>query len=353
MRLKPLLISCSVALCSAVLMAEEGLAPAQATIKATAQIRGAVIGITLVLVAVFLPMAFFPGSIGGIYRQFSVTLATSIAFSAVLALTLTPALCATLLKPHGQHPGSDEPAPVTPAWHGYRAITLAGQAAPGVSSGTALDAMERLADKHLIGKGNLAYEWTGAAYEEKQAGSQIDLLLGLSALVVFLLLAALYNSWTIPLAVLLVVPMGVLGAVLATWLRGFSADVYFNIGLVTIIGLAAKNAILIVEFAMEEEARGKPLIEATLASSRQRLRPILMTSLAFILGMVPLVIASGAGSASRQAVGTGVAGGMIAATVIGIYLTPLFYAAARTWLTVRDGRPGATEHTAGAQETHA
>jgi len=153
--------------------------------------------------------------------------------------------------------------------------------------------------------------------------------------VVFLLLAALYNSWGIPLSVLLVVPFGILGAVVLTMLRGLSADVYFNIGLITIIGLAAKNAILIVEFAIEDEDAGREPREATIEASRQRLRPILMTSLAFILGMVPLVIASGAGAASRIAVGSGVMGGMIAATALGIFFTPVFYLLARTRLSKR------------------
>jgi multidrug efflux pump len=625
------------------IMAEEGLPPRLATVKAMGQIRGAIIGITLVLVAVFVPMAFFPGSTGGIYRQFSVTLAVSILFSAILALTLTPALCATLLKPHadgGSHeakapptgirgwphrffnwfndrfgratdsyarsigrmmkapfrwlaafavmgvitfllftrlPGgflpnedqgyfmvnydapvgatmqrteaavnqaeaylrkqpqvrniitllgynaygqsqgaalsyvdlkpwgertgegdavetmiagvqkiafgisgatvfalnpppiqalgnatgfsmkiedrsgtdrqgliaareaivaaaakepifaqvrpdgqgdapelfldidrvkaramglsidavnqalaisfgssyandftkegntlrvylqADATARMTPdnimalrvrgangqmvpfsafarsewrsgpiqleRFNGYPSLTISGSAAPGQSSGAALDAMERIAQREL--GGNFAYEWTGTAYEEKQAGGQIGMLLGLSVVVVFLLLAALYNSWGIPVSVLLVVPFGILGAVLFTMLRGFSADVYFNIGLITIIGLAAKNAILIVEFAIEDEEKGKSAEDATIEASRQRLRPILMTSLAFILGMVPLVIASGAGAASRQAVGTGVMGGMIAATVLGIFFTPIFYLLARRYLSKR------------------
>ncbi len=630
------------------IMAEEGLSPPQATIKAMGQIRGAIIGITLVLIAVFIPMAFFPGSTGGIYRQFSVTLAVSIFFSALLALTLTPALCATLLKPHKHKPGEDRtPAPgwrgypqrffnwfndrfgratdryvggvgamlsrpvrwlavfaaifaitlllfgrvpggflpeedqgyfvvsydapvgatldrtqaavkqteaylykqpqfnqmisimgfnffgqgqstalsfvmlkpyeeragaenavqaviggtmgatsqVTGAsifalnppaiqalgnatgfsmkiedrvgddpaglqaamgailgqasqspilagvrpegqapspqlyvdidrvqaralglsiadvnatlaisfgsayandfsnqgtvqrvylqadapqrmtesdvlalrvrnaagamvpfsaftkvswtsgptqlqrYNGYPSVTISGQAAPGQSSGAALAEMERIADSVL--KPNFAHEWTGTAFEEKQAGGQIGLLLGLSMVVVFLLLAALYNSWAIPLSVLMVVPFGVLGAVVFTMLRGLSADVYFNIGLITIIGLAAKNAILVVEFAIEDEEHQKGTDverahDATMEAARQRLRPILMTSLAFILGMVPLVIASGAGAASRHAVGTGVMGGMITATVFGIFFTPLFYFAARKWLSSKN-----------------
>jgi multidrug efflux pump len=215
-------------------------------------------------------------------------------------------------------------------YNGYPSATISGMAAPGQSSGTALTEMERIAAEVLpVG---YSFEWTGTAYEEKQAGGQIGLLLGLSIIVVFLLLAALYESWPIPLAVLLVVPFGVLGAVLFTFARGLSADIYFNVGLITIIGLAAKNAILIVEFAIEEERR-RPIIEATSEAARQRLRPILMTSLAFILGMLPLVVASGAGAASRRAVGTGVMGGMIAATAFGIFFTPVFYYAARRWLS--------------------
>ncbi|PEQ13775.1 multidrug efflux RND transporter permease [Novosphingobium sp. PC22D] len=218
-------------------------------------------------------------------------------------------------------------------YNGYPSLTISGSAAQGESSGAALEAMERIAGEHL--GGNFAFEWTGTAYEEKQAGGQIGMLLGLSVIVVFLLLAALYNSWGIPVSVLLVVPFGILGAVLFTLLRGLSADVYFNIGLITIIGLAAKNAILIVEFAIEDEEGGRSPEDATLEAARQRLRPILMTSLAFILGMVPLVIASGAGAASRMAVGTGVMGGMIAATAFGIFFTPVFYLIARRYLSKR------------------
>jgi multidrug efflux pump len=619
------------------IMAEEGLPPYQATVKAMTQITSAIIGITLVLIAVFIPMAFFPGSTGGIYRQFSVTLAISIAFSALLALTLTPALCATFLKPHGdQHqsqtrlgqfatrffdrfngwfdrtsgryqggvatilarplrylaifaalvgitallfsrlPGgflpqedqgylitvvqapagattertdeaieqvkayyaqqpqvarivfvrgfsffgqgqahamafvalhpweerkgtengadaitgralgalmaikeamvftlnppsipelgnasgftfkledrggngneallaarnqmlgaaaqssllvgvrpegqedapqlrvqidrvkaralglsiadvnatlaiafgsayandfsrdgrilrvllqADAPYRMTPRdvlelrvrsesgqmvpfgaftsvdwtagppqlqrYNGYPTMTISGSPARGVSTGQALAEMERLAQALPDG---FDFEWTGISYEEKQSAGQIGMLLGLSLVVVFLLLAALYESWAVPVSVLLVVPLGVLGAVVFSLLRGLSADVYFNVGLITIIGLSAKNAILIVEFAIEQEAAGKSPLDATMEAVKLRLRPIIMTSLAFILGMVPLVISTGAGAASRIAVGTGVMGGMIAATLLGIFFIPLFYLAVRRWISRR------------------
>ena len=207
-------------------------------------------------------------------------------------------------------------------YNGYPAMTLSGTAAPGESSGAALAEMEQFAEQLPPGIG---FEWTGLSYEEKQAGGQIGFLLGLSVIVVFLVLAALYESWAVPLAVLLIVPTGVLGAVVFSMLRGLSADIYFIVGLVTIIGLAAKNAILIVEFAIEEEERGLRRIEAVKAAARLRLRPIIMTSLAFTMGMVPLVLASGAGAASRISVGTGVMGGMIATTIFGIFLIPMLY----------------------------
>ncbi|MBI1402284.1 MAG: multidrug efflux RND transporter permease subunit [Porphyrobacter sp.] len=217
-------------------------------------------------------------------------------------------------------------------YNGYPAMTLSGSAAPGQSSGAALAELERLAKKLPQGIG---FEWTGISYQEKQSSGQIGLLLGLSFVVVFLVLAALYESWAVPLAVLLIVPLGVLGAVLLSMLRGLSADVYFNVGLITIIGLAAKNAILVVEFAIEEEEQGKTPLEAVKEGARLRLRPIIMTSLAFILGMVPLVIASGAGAASRIAVGTGVMGGMITATAIGIFAIPLLYLLVRKYVSRR------------------
>ena len=235
-------------------------------------------------------------------------------------------------------------------YNGYPAATISGQAAPGRSTGEAMNEMERLARQLPEGFG---FEWTGISYEEKQSAGQIGLLLGLSLVVVFLLLAALYESWTVPVAVLLVVPLGVLGSVVFSMLRGLSADVYFNVGLITIIGLAAKNAILIVEFAIEEEAAGRGTLQATLNAVKLRLRPIIMTSLAFILGMLPLVLASGAGAASRIAVGTGVAGGMLAATLLGIFFIPLFYLAVRRWLSrKRPPAPNEPRHPA-SEPAHA
>jgi multidrug efflux pump len=222
-------------------------------------------------------------------------------------------------------------------YNGYPAMTISGSPAMGRSTGEAMAEMERLASQLPEGFG---YEWTGISYEEQQAAGQVGALLGLSIVVVFLLLAALYESWTVPLAVLLVVPLGVLGAVLFTMLRGLPADVYFNVGLIAIIGLSAKNAILIVEFALEEEDRGAGPLDATLSAVKLRLRPIIMTSLAFILGMVPLVVSTGAGAASRVAVGTGVMGGMIAATLLGVFFIPLLYMSVRRWLMRERKRPG-------------
>ena len=217
-------------------------------------------------------------------------------------------------------------------YNGYPALTLSGSAAPDSTTGEAMTEMERLAAELPSG---FAYEWTGASLEEQQASGQVGLLLGLSLLVVLMVLAALYESWTVPIAVLLVVPFGALGAVLFAMLRDLPADVYFNVGLVTIIGLSAKNAILIVEFAIEEEGQGKSLTDAVMNAVRLRFRPILMTSLTFILGMLPLVLSTGAGAAGRIAVGTGVMGGMIVATLLGLFYIPLFYLSVRKWLTRR------------------
>jgi multidrug efflux pump subunit AcrB len=174
-------------------------------------------------------------------------------------------------------------------------------------------------------------DWTGASYQERLSGSQAPLLYAISILFVFLCLAALYESWAVPFSVILIVPLGIVGAVLATTLRGMSADVYFQVGLLTTVGLAAKNAILIVEFAKQlQEEQGKALLDATMQAVRQRLRPILMTSLAFLFGVLPLALSSGAGAASRQAIGTGVLGGMLTATALGIFFVPLFFVLIRT-----------------------
>jgi multidrug efflux pump len=187
-------------------------------------------------------------------------------------------------------------------------------------------AMEEMAQQLPRGIG---YEWTGQSYEERLSGSQAPALYALSLLVVFLCLAALYESWPIPLSVILVVPLGVLGALVAAALRGLPNDVYFKVGLLTTVGLATKNAILIIEYAKDLQAAGKSIQEATLEAVHLRLRPVLMTSFAFILGVMPLVVSVGAGSASRNAIGTGVAGGMLAATALGIFLIPVFYVVVR------------------------
>jgi multidrug efflux pump len=197
-----------------------------------------------------------------------------------------------------------------------------GEAKPGYTSGNAIAEMERLADKLPRGFG---YEWAGQSLQEKLSGSQAPFLLGLSVLVVFLCLAALYESWTIPLAVLLTVPLGILGAVLAATLRGLPNDVYFTVGLITIIGLAAKDAILIIEFAKDLHAQGKSLVEATVEACTLRFRPIVMTGLAFVCGVLPMVVAHGAGGASQQALGTGVMGGMIAVVILALLMVPVFF----------------------------
>jgi multidrug efflux pump len=204
----------------------------------------------------------------------------------------------------------------------YPAVRISGEAKPGYTSGDAIAEMERLAGKLPRGFG---YEWTGQSLQEKLSGSQAPLLLALSALVVFLCLAALYESWTIPLAVLLTVPLGILGAVVAATLRGLPNDVYFTVGLITIIGLAAKDAILIIEFARDLRAQGKPLVEATVEACTLRFRPILMTGVAFVCGVLPMVIAHGAGGASQQALGTGAMGGMIAVVILALLMVPVFF----------------------------
>ncbi|AVC45099.1 efflux RND transporter permease subunit [Citrobacter amalonaticus] len=212
-------------------------------------------------------------------------------------------------------------------FNGMPSMELLGEAAPGRSTGEAMAMMESLASKLPNGIG---HDWTGMSYQERLSGNQAPALYAISLIVVFLCLAALYESWSIPFSVMLVVPLGVVGALLAASLRGLNNDVYFQVGLLTTIGLSAKNAILIVEFAkdlMEKEGRG--LIEATLEAARMRLRPILMTSLAFILGVMPLVISRGAGSGAQHAVGTGVMGGMLTATLLAIFFVPVFFVVVR------------------------
>lgn len=207
-------------------------------------------------------------------------------------------------------------------YNGYQSFKITGSPAPGHSSGEVMAEMERIMQD--LPKG-VSYEWTELSYQEKQSGAQAPMLFSLALLVVFLLLVALYESWAIPLSVMLIVPIGALGSVLTVTLLGMSNDVYFKVGLITIIGLAAKNAILIVEFAKALHEEGTSLKEAAIQAARLRFRPIIMTSMAFILGVVPLAVATGAGAASQRAIGTGVIGGMLSASVLGIIFAPVFF----------------------------
>jgi multidrug efflux pump len=207
-------------------------------------------------------------------------------------------------------------------YNGLSSLNIQGSPAPGKSSGDAIKAMEKIAATLPPGIG---YEWTGLSAQELESGNQAPALYGISILVVFLLLAALYESWSIPLSVIMVIPLGIIGALLATTLRGLSNDIYFQVGLLTTMGLASKNAILIVEFAKDLYEKGMGLIEATVEAVRIRLRPIVMTSLAFVFGVLPLAISNGAGSGSQHAIGTGVIGGMISATLLAIFFVPLFF----------------------------
>ena len=227
-------------------------------------------------------------------------------------------------------------SPKLERYNGSSSLEFLGAPAPGRSSGEALDAMEKLVKQMPKGIG---YNWTGLSYEERLSGSQALMLYAISLTIVFLCLAALYESWSIPVAVLLVVPLGIIGTVLATLLRGLSNDVFFQVGLLTTVGLASKNAILIVEFAKENHDHGMELIEATVTAARQRLRPILMTSLAFILGVMPLAIATGAGAGGRTAIGTGVIGGMVTATVLAVFLVPVFFVAIRSLFKEKTPQP--------------
>ncbi|CAN7207077.1 efflux RND transporter permease subunit [Caballeronia sp. LjRoot31] len=213
-------------------------------------------------------------------------------------------------------------SPKLERYNGISAVEIQGAAAPGKSTGQAMQAIEAIAAKLPAGIG---YEWTGLSLQERQSGSQAPILYGISILVVFLCLAALYESWSIPFSVIMVVPLGILGALLAATLRGLENDVFFQVGLLTTVGLSAKNAILIVEFARDLRSQGRTTVEAAMEAARLRLRPILMTSLAFILGVLPLAISNGAGSASQHAIGTGVIGGMLTATFLAIFMIPMFF----------------------------
>ena len=217
-------------------------------------------------------------------------------------------------------------APKLDRFNGLPAMKISGSSAPGRSTGEAVAMMEDIAEKLPPGIG---FEWSGTSFEERQSGAQAPLLFGLSLFVVFLCLAALYESWSIPFAVLLVVPLGIFGAVLAVTLRELPNDVYFKVGLIAIIGLSSKNAILIIEFARKLQDDGMSLMDATLEACRLRFRPILMTSIAFIVGVLPLAISSGAGAQSRHAIGTGVMGGMVAATLLAVFLVPVFFVVVR------------------------
>ncbi|KQU73134.1 acriflavine resistance protein B [Aminobacter sp. DSM 101952] len=230
-------------------------------------------------------------------------------------------------------------------YNGYPAVRISGQAAPGHSSGAAITEMERLADQLPSGFG---YEWTGQSLQEIQSGSQAPALIVLSILFVFLLLAALYESWSIPVSVILVVPLGVLGSVLAVMVMGMPNDVYFKVGLIAIIGLSAKNAILIIEFAKDLRKEGMSLLDATVEAAKLRFRPIIMTSLAFSLGVVPMAIATGASAASQNAIGTGVLGGMISATVLAVFFVPVFFVA-----VMKLTRRGKAEAQAGTDASEA
>ena len=233
-------------------------------------------------------------------------------------------------------------------YNGVPAMEIVGEAAPGKSTGEAMAAIEQIVKTLPDGIG---IEWTGLSFQERQAGSQAPALYAISLLVVFLSLAALYESWSVPFSVMLVVPLGVLGAVLATVLRGLENDVYFQVGLLTTIGLSAKNAILIVEFAKELYEQGKGLTESVVEAARLRLRPILMTSLAFILGVLPLATSSGAGASSRIAIGTGVIGGMVSATVLAIFFVPLFFVLVMHYFTKHKHREERAAHHS-QLETH-
>jgi multidrug efflux pump len=221
-------------------------------------------------------------------------------------------------------------------YNGVPAMQINGEAAPGVSSGEAMAEVERMVSELPQGIG---IEWTGMSYQERQAGSQTPLLYTLSLLIVFLCLAALYESWSIPTSVMLVAPLGILGIALAAATRGLARDIYFQVAMLTTVGLTSKNAIMIVAFATDYMKQGMELTEATMHAVRDRLRPILMTSLAFGMGVLPLALASGAGSGAQHAIGTGVLGGMIVGVVLGVFYIPLFFVVVRRLFSKNASNP--------------
>jgi HAE1 family hydrophobic/amphiphilic exporter-1 len=212
---------------------------------------------------------------------------------------------------------------IIPRFNLYPSASINGNAAPGFSSGQAMKLMEQMAESKL--PASMGYEWTGMSFQEQRVGSQAFFVFGLAVLMVYLVLAAQYESWTMPAAVILVVPLALLGTVIAVAVRGMDNNIYTQIGIVLIIALASKNAILIVEFARELRSKGDSILDAAVNAARLRFRPILMTSFAFILGILPLVNANGAGAASRRALGTAVFGGMLAATILAVFFVPVFY----------------------------
>ena len=213
-------------------------------------------------------------------------------------------------------------SPLLERFNSFPSLNIWGEPAPGRSSGEAMQAMEEIVSK--LPKG-IGFDWTGISYQERMATAQTGLLYTFSIIVIFLCLAALYESWTVPISVMLALPLGVIGGVVASSLRGLPNDVYFQIGLLTVLGLTTKNAILIVQFAMAKVEEGMGLIEATLEGAKLRLRPIVMTSLAFGFGVLPLAMATGAGAGAQTAIGTGVLGGMFTATFLAIFFIPLFF----------------------------
>jgi len=234
-------------------------------------------------------------------------------------------------------------APRLERFNGFPSVNIQGEPAPGKSSGEAMQAMDEIVAKLPQGIG---YEWTGLSYQERMGGSQAPLLYALSVIVIFLCVAALYESWPIPIANLLMLPLGLFGAALATWLRGMHNDVYFQIGFLTTLGLTTKNAILIIQFAQQRMERGEGLIDATLGAARVRFRPVIMTSLAFFFGVLPLAIATGAGAGAMNAIGTAVTGGMLSATFIDLFYIPLLFVVVSRLFAAKQPTPIGEQHAA-------